>query len=216
MKVPKGNFLVLGQKSQTYKRIDLSIDGAIANELHQTEKKFDWYAYLHDLPETEPSFIYHGGYLEKRFFYSNEQLFGKGKERRNIHLGVDLWVSVDTPIFAPFDGIVQSIHYNDSELDYGHTIILKHEIGDQIFYSLYGHLSSSHVHKLKANDHLEKGQEFCSIGAHAENGGWPPHLHLQLIQDLEDHIGDYPGVCSLSKLEFYKKNCPDPSHLIFR
>ena len=32
------------------------------------------------------------------------------------------------------------------------------------------------------------------IGTTAENGGWPPHLHFQLITDLLDRHGDFPGV----------------------
>jgi len=32
-----------------------------------------------------------------------------------------------------------------------------------------------------------------------------------LIFDLEGYIGDYPGVTSEGKLNYYSNNCPDPN-----
>jgi peptidoglycan LD-endopeptidase LytH len=43
-----------------------------------------------------------------------------------------------------------------------------------------------------------------------ENGNWPPHLHFQLIADMEGWKGDYPGVCKYSEREKWLGNCPDP------
>jgi len=210
MKIPNNHFPILGHQSKTYRAIDLSVQGEIA-----LQQKENWYEYLANLPSDFPTIIHHGGYLEHRFFYSNEALFGSGPDRRAFHLGLDLWIPAGTDIYTPFAASVQSVKYNPAALDYGNTIILRHEIEDFVFYSLYGHLSASHVGKLKANDLLKKGEKFCTIGAHAENGGWPPHLHLQLMLDLQDHEGDYPGVSSAAKLDYYKRNCPDPTPLIF-
>ncbi|MGB5188485.1 MAG: peptidase M23, partial [Robiginitalea sp.] len=52
--------------------------------------------------------------------------------------------------------------------------------------------------------------EIGRLGSAKENGGYAPHLHFQLIRDLEGFRGDYPGVCALQQLEFYRQNCPDP------
>lgn len=193
-----------------FKPIDLSTTSKLAD----TDENH-WYSYLNNLPISDPNNIYYGGYLEKRFFYSNELLFGTGKDKREIHLGVDIWLKTNTPIYAPLDGVVHSIHYNDSNLDYGHTIILKHKVSGREFFSLYGHLSNSHIKSLKANMVINKGESFCTIGGHKENGGWPPHLHLQLILDLGDKKGDYPGVCTSQAIAYFKDNCPDPTALIF-
>ena len=46
------------------------------------------------------------------------------------------------------------------------------------------------------------------------NGDYAPHLHFQIIKDVQDFVGDYPGVCSKMDLEFYKKNCLDPELLL--
>ena len=52
------------------------------------------------------------------------------------------------------------------------------------------------------------------IGQYEVNGHWPPHLHFQIIKDMEDNVHDYPGVCSGSKLNHYKANCPDPRFIV--
>jgi peptidoglycan LD-endopeptidase LytH len=48
------------------------------------------------------------------------------------------------------------------------------------------------------------------IGTPEENGDWPPHLHFQVIEDMECKMGDYPGVCSKKERDRYLQNCPDP------
>ena len=49
------------------------------------------------------------------------------------------------------------------------------------------------------------------FGDAGENGQWPPHLHFQLMFDMESMIGDYPGVCRYSEMERYRANIPDPN-----
>jgi hypothetical protein len=46
------------------------------------------------------------------------------------------------------------------------------------------------------------------------NGNWPPHLHFQLIRDMQGKRGDYPGVVRADELAFYRDNCPDPMALL--
>lgn len=204
------HYSLLGQQSKTFSLLDLSVTGEIFQQ-----KIDDWDRYLSLLPINEPSSIYHGGYLENRFFYSNENLFGAGNSKRDIHLGVDLWVEAKTNIYCPMDAIVHSMKYNDLELDYGYTIVLKHQIDQLSFYTLYGHLSDQHLMMLKANDFVPAGTKFCQVGAKNQNGNWPPHLHFQVIVDIGNHVGDYPGVCSREDLEYYKNNCPDGTSFIF-
>jgi hypothetical protein len=57
----------------------------------------------------------------------------------------------------------------------------------------------------------KKGEIIGYIGDYNENGTWPPHLHFQIIEDLRNQIGDYPGVASEAESDFYLTNCPDPS-----
>ena len=53
-----------------------------------------------------------------------------------------------------------------------------------------------------------------NLGVASVNGDYAPHLHFQIIRDLEDNFGDYPGVASENNIPFYKRNCPDPNLLL--
>jgi hypothetical protein len=58
------------------------------------------------------------------------------------------------------------------------------------------------------------GEQICEIGPFPENGDWPPHLHFQLIWDLGENWGDYPGVAAEKDLEYYRQNCPNPAPML--
>ena len=150
-----------------------------------------------------------GGYLEHRVVYESHENFATASEDyRNIHLGVDFWTTAGTPVFAPLAGEVHSFQVNPGSGNYGPTIILYHPAEN--IYSLYGHLASGDLIPLKVGAAIAAGQLLCHLGKPAENGGWPPHLHFQIIRDMQGWQGDYPGVCSQRDVSFYAKNCPDP------
>lgn len=157
-----------------------------------------------------------GGYDEHRTVYSRSKVFDarEGEEPRRLHLGIDIWGKAGTPVSAPLDGFVHSFAFNDQFGDYGATIILEHHMPDRLFYSLYGHLSLNDITGLAKGQTIHAGQEFAHFGKPDENGHWPPHLHFQLIRDMEGKEGDYPGVCALPEREKYLKNCPDPDGLL--
>lgn len=153
-----------------------------------------------------------GGYNELRNVYSRSDVFNGdefNKEPRRLHLGLDIWGAVGTPVFAPLGGMVHSFAFNNTYGDYGATIILLHQLDGFAFYTLYGHLGLQDL-SLKQGSYINRGEAFAHFGKPEENGQWPPHLHFQLIVDLGMYEGDYPGVCALSEKEKYLKNCPDP------
>lgn len=154
-----------------------------------------------------------GGYAEHRTIYGRSKLFDGSateEEPRRLHLGTDIWGKVNTAVRAPLDGIVHSFGFNDGFGDYGVTIILSHLLDNISFYTLYGHLSLSSIKNMQEGDLIREGTVFAEFGIHAENGHWPPHLHFQLIRDLQGWKGDYPGVCRYSEREQWLFNCPDP------
>jgi len=59
-----------------------------------------------------------------------------------------------------------------------------------------------------------RGQVIAHFGTEKENGHWPPHLHLQIINEMGNKPGDYPGVCRYSEREKYLANCPDPDLIL--
>ncbi|QBN17714.1 peptidoglycan DD-metalloendopeptidase family protein [Flavobacterium nackdongense] len=156
-----------------------------------------------------------GGYNEERNLYDNRTLFeGEQSEKRNMHIGMDLWIKAGTPILAAVDGIVHSFNFNAGSGNYGPTIILEHCIDNQIFYTLYGHLALESIEKLAIGTAFRQGEPLGTLGDSAVNGGYSPHLHFQIIKNIADYVGDYPGVCSKKDLTYYLENCPDPNLLL--
>lgn len=71
-----------------------------------------------------------GRYDEARRWYDSDAFAVRGEdglERRTVHVGVDLFAAPGTPVHAPCDAIVHSFRDNDAPLDYGPTIVLRHE-----------------------------------------------------------------------------------------
>jgi murein DD-endopeptidase MepM/ murein hydrolase activator NlpD len=153
----------------------------------------------------------YGGYGETRGAYAQSEHFQKEGRARSVHIGIDIFVPAGTSILAPLAGKVHSFQENNNHLDYGPTVILEHRYKDETWYSLYGHLSRSSLEGLSEGTPIGIGDKLATIGKGTENGGWVPHLHFQLMFDLEDWCGDYPGVCFPEERERYLANCPDPA-----
>lgn len=158
-----------------------------------------------------------GGYLEDRNIYSLFNNFVQEDSiQRNIHLGIDVWTIPGAPVYSPLDGIVHSFQLNKGEGNYGPTIILEHNVEGKIIHSLFGHLAIADIQHLKVGMKISQGYLLCHLGESHENGGWPPHLHFQLMYDMQGWVGDYPGVSSKKDLEGHVQNCPDPISFIFK
>jgi murein DD-endopeptidase MepM/ murein hydrolase activator NlpD len=156
-----------------------------------------------------------GGYLEKRAIYRRSEVFATAEENfRNIHLGVDIWTEAGAPVFVPYDGKIHSFQDNVGFGNYGPTIILEHELDGTRLYFLYGHLFVTDLDGLEIGQEFKAGEKICHVGPFPENGDWPPHLHFQLMWELGENWGDYPGVAAEKDLDFYRKNCPDPNWII--
>jgi peptidoglycan LD-endopeptidase LytH len=158
-----------------------------------------------------------GGYAEHREVYSRSKVFdakNPGEEPRRLHLGIDIWGKPNTVVMAPLEGIVHSYGYHDRAGDYGATIILTHQLQQTSFHTLYGHLSLNSIRNIQEGERISPGDKFAEFGIPVENGQWPPHLHFQVINDLEGWSGDYPGVCQFSEKEKFIKNCPDPDLIL--
>ena len=195
-----------------YVPIDLSKNNKALNGLDVTSSK-SWIKYINAYLRKQHKTIAYGGYLEQRSIYERSRYFNEVKEldSRNIHLGVDLWCTVETAVMAAFDGEIHSFADNVNHGDYGPTIVLKHCIKNVVFYTLYGHLSRPSIIGLNKNTQILKGEVVGFLGDAKVNGNYAPHLHFQIIKDIEHYQGDYPGVSSAANLEFYTTNCPDPN-----
>ncbi|MBD1395285.1 peptidoglycan DD-metalloendopeptidase family protein [Mucilaginibacter glaciei] len=155
-----------------------------------------------------------GGYMEHRTIYTRSVLFDTEDEPRRLHLGVDIWGGAGIPVYAPLPGVVHSFADNNHFGDYGPTIILQHALEGLTLYSLYGHLSRISLVGLQVGQPISVEHQIATLGNVDENGGWPPHLHFQLMLDIGDARGDYPGVGKFSEQELYLQNIPDPNLLL--
>lgn len=162
--------------------------------------------------------VWLGYYNEPRLIYT-DTAFGQGpykaSTRRTVHLGVDVFAPAATQIHAPLDGVVCVIESRQTSLDYGGMVVLQHMApsGDN-FYSLYGHLNPDVCHKLEKGQKLKAGEVFAVLGTQEHNGGWAPHLHLQLAMGIEGLGTDWPGVANPDEREFWNALCPNPAVLL--
>ena len=156
-----------------------------------------------------------GRYAEQRLIYQDKANFNDSKNR-TVHMGIDLGVPSLTPVFAPLDGKIHSMANHQNEGDYGPTIILRHQLKGIDFFTLYGHLHQAAHTQWHVGDHIQAGQQFTAIGTTAENGGWAPHLHLQIIENMGTNTDDYIGVVDPAELDFYLRNCPNPNLILKR
>jgi murein DD-endopeptidase MepM/ murein hydrolase activator NlpD len=155
-----------------------------------------------------------GGYNEHRTIYSLSNHFDAKDEPRRLHLGIDIWAPAETPVYNFYDATVHSFAFNDNHGDYGATIILQYQMDDLTLFALYGHLSLASLDGLKNGQFIPSGKQFATFGIPSENGHWPPHLHFQLMFDMQGMMGDYPGVCQFSKRDNYLRNCPNPALIL--
>ena len=194
--------------------LDLSVGSAL---IESPEEPLDLPAFSRKLFERMASSgaaVGVGRYDEARLLYSAPGFAASGLDRdmpRTIHIGLDLFAPAGTAVLAPLAGTVQSVRDNGMDLDYGPTLILKHEpAGGPAFYTLYGHLGRDVLTTLGPGAAVRRGQSICTIGDLDVNGGWPPHLHFQIITDLLDRDGEFPGVARSDQRATWKSLSPDP------
>ena len=155
-----------------------------------------------------------GGYGEDRAIYTQSLFAPAGEEPRTVHLGLDIFAAAGADVSSPIAGRVHSTRDNVNPGDYGPTLILEHDAGGNAFHTLYGHLSRASLVGLSPGRAFAAGERIAKLGRREENGGWPPHLHVQIILDIGNHQGDYPGVCRRSAQDRWLAVCPDPRPLL--
>jgi murein DD-endopeptidase MepM/ murein hydrolase activator NlpD len=225
-----------------YTPLNLSVTNVALSQLDITNAS-NFETFIESHLDKNKARVAYGGYNEIRSLYKRSAAFNHtNSEERNIHIGLDLWIKAGTAVLAALDGKVHSFKNNNVVGDYGPTIILEHQIEthikkhfssdemkkwvpdnqnlntfseeNQTFYTLYGHLSLESIATIKVGDFFNKGVTIATLGDSSVNGDYASHLHFQIIKNIEDNFGDYPGVCSKNKLTYYQENCPDPNLLL--
>ena len=153
-----------------------------------------------------------GPFAEERTVYAGEMFVSRFIDgaRRTHHLGFDLFMAAGTKVFSPLAATVVSVEIEKDPLGYGCLIALHHEPeGCPPFVSLWGHLAHEAMQRLRAGDRLEAGALVGQMGASTENGGWAPHLHLQLSTDTHLTATEILGVGEPRYLDVWAELFPD-------
>jgi hypothetical protein len=153
----------------------------------------------------------YSGYLENR--YRQLKTRKMNEEKRFFHLGVDLHTPLHTKLYAPLPGKIVLREYEEGVGNYGGMVVIKHDINNAVFYSLYGHLSKKSLQK---SDPLVKaGDEIGEIGDIDENGSWSYHTHLQTLTEKGFSEGWlHKGYCAADDLATISDYCPNPIFLV--
>lgn len=182
--------------------------------------KYKFHPVIH-LPKDYELYDFTKGYDEKRLL---KFPFGVGKynekrkgmysgplyaDQRDIHMGIDIGAPVGTPVHAFDDGEIFLFDYNSLPLDYGYTIITKHNFDNTDLYVLHGHLSKKSIEGKSVGQKFSKGEILAWIGEKSESGGWNPHLHFQLSYEKPEKC-DMPGVVNEKNLICSLEKYPDP------
>jgi 4-aminobutyrate aminotransferase-like enzyme len=139
-----------------------------------------------------------------------------GDDWRTLHLGIDLFVPPGTPVFAPLDGIVRAVADHAAPLDYGPTVVLEHEAADDglHFFTLWGHLARESLSALRPGAPIRAGDRIGEVGRDHENGGWAPHVHVQVMADPLGMTDTFPGVARPAERAVWLSVSPHPAPLL--
>lgn len=196
-----------------YTRLDLSCDNPELAGLEISDPEV-CQQYIDSVLDRSSGSVAFGGYLEKRRLYDSPRFIQRASYLRDVHLGMDFWAPAGTAVRVPLAGSLHSFADNAGPGNYGPTIVLQHSAADVPFYTLYGHLALESLSGLQQGMPFQRGDILAMLGSAEVNGGYAPHLHFQVVLDLQGFSGDYPGVCAEHEVDLFRKNCPDPNILL--
>lgn len=161
-----------------------------------------------------------GRYDENRVGLYESPLFHvqDPSEQRTVHVGMDLDGPVGTPVHAFYHGLVHSVGYNPDLGDYGHVIVIEHDLPNttRTVFALYGHLDSFVLqNNFDVGCPIHKGQVLGYMGSFWENGGWTiPHVHFQISLKPPSIPHDMPGAVAPKNRPLALWDYPDPRYIL--
>lgn len=152
--------------------------------------------------ETSHNAKIYGGYLEDR-----SPLFDERHDKdKVIHLGMDFWVSERTQVWFPYNsGRVIGISPNsNTKGGWGNRVDILIEVNGVNYVAIFAHLSSENLAEagLSVGAEIHKAKLIGRVGKYEENGGWRPHLHLQVITEYVYYANpDFDAYCAKDDAE---------------
>ncbi|UCE24439.1 MAG: phosphotransferase, partial [Candidatus Zixiibacteriota bacterium] len=124
---------------------------------------------------------------------------------RNVHLGMDIFVSPGTEVLAVFDGKIAAFNSDGEDT----AVLIRHQPGSGPgpFYSVYRYLSPESVEKFRVGQKVKKGDRLGEVGKVI----LPTHVHFQLALVLLDYNEKLPGASTPAESDIWLSICPDPN-----
>lgn len=157
-----------------------------------------------------------GRWMERRAVYAAPAFESRiiPGVRRDTHLGLDLFAAAGTTVYTPLDARVVDVRNVQKPQDYGGVVLLEHlGPGGLPFRTLWGHLDPGSIRHLAPGVRLAAGHPVGALGDASVNGGWVPHLHLQLLLTGEDDPEGVIGVGEWDLRTLWAELYPDPGVL---
>jgi hypothetical protein len=159
----------------------------------------------------------YGGYLEDRsVLWKDSYLPTDGM----THLGIDYNVPEGTRVFLPYLGRPVFRHLGgDQDGGWGGRLDFyseQHYVPNSGFYYILGHLDPDSMQEHDKDTYYGKGVIYAGkIGSAKVNGGWYPHLHLQVVSKEEYESFDDPmKIDGYGGGDFLHSRYPDPARLL--
>lgn len=164
------------------------------------------------LPLLEAHDLVAGHYGEDRDVYAGATFT---HNERTIHLGLDLFQTLGSEVFSPYEATVEAVQARPDHLDYGHVVVLRHRTDDGTpFWTLFGHLDPDCLDRLQPGKQVSAGECIGRMGGEPHNGGWPPHVHVQVLTDLCGMGTDIYGVAPRHESTLWRSLCPNPNLVV--
>jgi murein DD-endopeptidase MepM/ murein hydrolase activator NlpD len=205
-------FPIFGQKfsgKPLYFPLDDSSD--VLQTQKQKSGQADFQLAIEDLLKKNNAEWAVSGYPEKRSLVADytEEV----RKSRHYHIGIDVTAPLGTRLYAPLAAEVVTAEYEEGAGQFGGYIVLKHEINDCVFYTVFGHLNPSSLPGVGTK--LKAGDPFGQLGDMGQNGGWFYHTHLQVLTERGFNQGwKDKALCTKEQLGSIHEFCPNPLFLI--
>ena len=156
-----GPVVEAGLKGREKIMLDLSVGSLDLPDLAETEDVERFTRRIFDAMKSSGARVAVGRYDEARLLYISDVFKPKGRgglARRSVHLGIDLFMEPGSAVLSPIDGVVHSFRNNDRPLDYGPTIVIRHDVRGSEQSGQAGSLSNA------ANEAIHKIPSCATVG----------------------------------------------------
>jgi 4-aminobutyrate aminotransferase-like enzyme/Ser/Thr protein kinase RdoA (MazF antagonist) len=220
--------LAIDWLAQRVQRLDWRASPAAGGEGTQDAAHFAQELMAHSLAALDGA-IGIGAFAEDRAIYTDDNYATRiAGERRIRHLGLDVFLPEGSNVYAPWEAVVECCGIDPG--GFGGLLILRHEMPESAeksaaksdsesatdpvrFWTLYGHLNPASL-PWQSGQAVARGALLGQLGSKAVNGGWAPHLHLQLMLGLLGMGLDWPGACSVRQWPVFERICLPPNLLL--